>query len=98
MPLRLRENASRSNVLKLNDAKELADYRYVVFSCHGVVPDETNRVSQPALVLSHPDPAGGAGFLTMGDTFGLRFNAEMVTLSACNTGRGTEVRARELWG
>ena len=70
----------------------------MVFSCHGVVPDETNRVSQPALVLSQPDPAGGAGFLTMGDTFGLRFNAEMVTLSACNTGRGTEVRGEGVMG
>ena len=98
MPLQLRQDASRSNVLKLNEAQKLADYRYVVFSCHGVVPDVTNRVSQPALVLSQPDPAGGAGFLTMADTFGLRLNADMVTLSACNTGRGIEVRGEGVMG
>ena len=98
MPLQLRQDASRSNVLKLNDAQRLADYRYVVFSCHGVVPEVTNRVSQPALVLSQPDPAGGAGFLTMADTFGLMLNADMVTLSACNTGRGIEVRGEGVMG
>jgi tetratricopeptide (TPR) repeat protein len=98
MPLRLRQEASRSNVLKLNEEQKLADYRYVVFSCHGVVPDVTNRVSQPALVLSQPDPAGGAGFLTMADTFGLRLDADLVTLSACNTGRGVEVRGEGVIG
>jgi len=97
-PLQLRQDASRSNVLKLNEARKLSDYRYVVFSCHGVVPDVTNRVNQPALVLSQPDPLGGQGFLTMADTFGLRFNAEMVTLSACNTGRGTEIRGEGVMG
>ena len=97
-PLQLRQDASRSNVLKLNEAQKLADYRYVVFSCHGVVPDFTNRVSQPALVLSQPDPAGGDGFLTMADTFGLRLNADLVTLSACNTGRGMEVRGEGVIG
>jgi tetratricopeptide (TPR) repeat protein len=98
MPLQLRQNASRSNVLKLNEAQKLADYRYVVFSCHGVVPGVTNRVSQPALVLCQPDPAGGAGFLTMADTFGLRFNADLVTLSACNTGMGIEARGEGVVG
>ncbi len=94
MPLQLRQEASRSNVLKLNEAQKLSDYRYVVFSCHGVVPDVTNQVSQPALVLSQPDPAGGDGFLTMADTFGLRLNADLVTLSACNTGRGRRSGAK----
>ncbi len=98
MPLQLRQDASRSNVLKLNEAQKLADYRYVLFSCHGVVPDVTNRVSQPALVLSQPDPAGGAGFLTMADTFGLRLDADLVTLSACNTGRGIEARGEGVVG
>jgi len=97
-PLQLREDASRSNVLKLNEARKLADYRYIVFSCHGVAPDITNRVSQPALVLSQPDPAGGDGFLTMADTFGLRLNADLVTLSACNTGMGIEIRGEGVIG
>ncbi|MDM8552359.1 CHAT domain-containing protein, partial [Desulfobacterales bacterium HSG2] len=65
--------------------------RYVLFACHGLIPDDniTNRILQPALALSHPDPENGreAGFLTMADAFGLSLNADLVALSACNTGR-----------
>jgi len=98
LPLQLRQDASRSNVLKLNESQKLTDYQYVVFSCHGVVPEVTNRVTQPALVLSRPDPAGGDGFLTMADTFGLRLNADLVTLSACNTAMGIEIRGEGVMG
>lgn len=94
----MRQDASRSNILKLNEAQKLADYKYVVFSCHGVIPNATNGVKQPALVLSQPDPVGGTGFLTMADTFSLRFDADLVTLSACNTGRGQEVRGEGIIG
>jgi len=88
-PLQLRQNASRSTVLALNKSGKLDDYRYVVFSCHGILPGEINRITQPALVLSHPDPRSKTdGFLTMTDVFGIKLNADMVTLSACNTGRG----------
>ncbi len=88
-PLQLREAASRSNVFRFNDEKRLSDYRYVVFACHGVLPGELDEVRQPALVLSDPDPGTGQeGFLTMADVFGLKLNADLVTLSACNTGRG----------
>jgi len=97
-PLMLGQDASRSNVLEMSEEQKLTDYRYVVFSCHGVVPDVTNRVSQPALVLSQPDPHGGDGFLTMADTFGLRLNADLVTLSACNTGRGMDIRGEGVMG
>lgn len=88
-PLQLRQNASRSTVLALNQSGKLDDYRYVVFSCHGILPGEIDRVTQPALVLSNPDPQSNTdGFLTMADVFGIKLNADMVTLSACNTGRG----------
>ncbi|MEZ4529161.1 MAG: CHAT domain-containing protein [Desulfobacterales bacterium] len=40
-----------------------------------------------------PDPQSTeSGFLTMADVFGLRLNADLVTLSACNTGRGKAQR------
>ena len=88
-PLQLRQKASRSTVLALNQSGKLDDYRYVVFSCHGILPGEIDRVTQPALVLSNPDPQSNTdGFLTMADVFGIKLNADMVTLSACNTGRG----------
>ena len=56
-------------------------------------PDEVDQVKQPALVLSHPDPnTHKEGYLTMADIFGLKLNADLVTLSACNTGKGTVAR------
>jgi CHAT domain-containing protein/tetratricopeptide (TPR) repeat protein len=94
-PLQVREAASRSNVFSLNQAGKLVAYRYLVFACHGVLPGEVNQVAQPALVLSHPEKEG---FLTMGDVFGLQLNADLVSLSACNTGRGSEVQGEGVMG
>ena len=88
-PLQLREAASRSNVFTLNDEDKLKDYRFLLFSCHGIAPDKVDPLVQPALVLSLPDPkTGKKEYLTMADAFGLKLNAELVSLSACNTGRG----------
>jgi CHAT domain-containing protein len=94
-PLQLRDAASRSNVLRLNEEKKLEGYRFLVFACHGVLPGEVDQVRQPALVLSHPDSkTGEGGFLTMADVFGFKLNADLVTLSACNTGRVQSKRER----
>jgi CHAT domain-containing protein len=83
----------------MQEAGELTSYRYLVFSCHGVAPPETDPVLQPALILSHPDPAtGGEGFLTMGDVFGLTLNADLVVLSACNTGKGRVLQGEGVAG
>jgi len=48
--------------------------------------------------LTRPDPAGGDGFLTMADTFGLRLNADLVTLSACNTAMGIHIKGEGVLG
>jgi CHAT domain-containing protein len=81
--LYLGAKASRSTVFALNDKQELDDYRYVMFSVHGVIPNEINQIEQPALVLSNPLTEG---YLTMADAFALTLNADFVNLSACNTG------------
>ncbi len=94
-PLQVKGAASRSTVFSLNQAGKLAAYRYLVFACHGVLPGEVDQVTQPALVLSHPEKDG---YLTMGDVFGLKLNADLVTLSACNTGRGSEVQGEGVMG
>ncbi len=98
-PLQLRQKASRSNVLNLHKNRRLDDYQNVLFSCHGILPGKVEYLEQPALVLSHPDPETGEdGYLTMADVFGIRFNADMITLSACNTGRGKEIRGEGVMG
>jgi tetratricopeptide (TPR) repeat protein/CHAT domain-containing protein len=80
------EGATRQRVLELNASGTLQTYQYVVFATHAVVPDETQAVSQPAIVLAHPER--GDGLLTMADVFGLAFDADFVMLSACKTGVG----------
>lgn len=98
-PLYLREQAARSQVFDLHANGSLADYQYVVFACHGILPGEINQVTQPALVLSLPDPVTKQDdYLTMADVFGLQFNADLITLSACNTGRGQPVSGEGVMG
>jgi len=98
-PLQLRNAASRSNVFRLNNENKLSAYRYLVFSCHGILPDEVDQIRQPALVLSNPDPETHQdGFLTMSDVFQFTLNADLVTLSACNTGMGKILRSEGIVG
>jgi CHAT domain-containing protein len=94
-PLQLREAASRPMVFQLNEQKRLDDYQYILFATHGILPGEVDRVTQSALVLSHPDTKG---YLTMADVFGIKLNAKFVSLSACNTGGGKSQRGEGVMG
>ena len=94
-PVLVKEAASRSAIFSLNQEAKLSAYRYLVFACHGILPGEVDRVMQPALVLAYPEKNG---YLTMGDVFGLQLNADLVSLSACNTGRGAEVSGEGVVG
>jgi CHAT domain-containing protein len=76
--------ATRARVLSLNGSNALRTYRYVLFATHAVLPNQIAGLVQPAIVLAHPDSSDG--LLTMADVFGLSFDADFVTLSACNTG------------
>ncbi|MCP4695272.1 MAG: tetratricopeptide repeat protein [Gammaproteobacteria bacterium] len=93
--LLLGEDATRAKVLELNRQQRLDDYRYLLFAVHGVLPEETSYLKQPALVFSHPEKDA---FLSMADVFGLSLNADLVSLSACNTGLGKRVRGEGIMG
>ena len=91
--LQLRGKASRSNVLRMSSEGTLKRFRYVGFACHGVLPGQINFLNQPALILSLPDPqTKGTDLLTMSDVFGLNLDADLITLTACNSGRGKDER------
>ena len=90
-PLQLRRDASRANLFQMNAASRLDDYQYILFSLHGVIPGEVSYVDQPALILSDD-------LLMMSDVFGLNLNADMILLSACNTGRGKYQRGEGVMG
>jgi CHAT domain-containing protein len=79
---------------------QLARYRIVAFSTHGLLPGDLNGLTQPALALTAPQVAGvdGDGLLTMDEVLALKLDADWVILSACNTGAGSSAGADALSG
>ncbi len=71
-------------------SKTLDQYAVLYFATHGMLPGELHCQAQPGLVLSPPSgPASTTatdGLLTASEIAGLRINANLVVLSACNTG------------
>lgn len=76
----LNEQASESN-LKSN---ALSSYRFLHFATHGIVDESKPELSR---IFLSPE-AGEDGSLYSGEIYNLNINADLVTLSACETGLG----------
>ncbi len=69
----------------LEQRKDLDQYRVVYFATHGLLPPPGGCLPEPALLTSI-GPSDSDGLLDVSKIFGLRLNADLVVLSACDTG------------
>jgi len=71
---------------------DLSRFRFVHFATHGFVPVEPG-IRESALILSYDGQDQGRMMLTLSEIVQLKLRADMVVLSACNTGSGKVTRA-----
>ncbi len=83
--------AFTDNVVK--SRKDLDQYRIVFFGTHGLLPATGDCLPEPALVTSL-GTGDSDSLLSVSEIFNLKMDADLVVLSACDTGGGNSVSAR----
>jgi CHAT domain-containing protein len=89
----LRYKATEEN-LKRN--QELNKFRYIHFATHGLIDE--NKPNLSSLVLTCGKDSGEDGYLQASEIFDLKLNADLVVLSACQTGLGKLIRGEGMVG
>ncbi len=74
----------------------LERYRYVHIATHGIVDEQHPGLSR--LLLTPKAGSGEDGVLHLGEIYNLHLNADLVALSACDTGGGSIARGEGIIG
>ena len=77
-------------------SSELSTYRFVHFATHGFVNETFPKLS--GLLLPQNDAPSEDGILQLSEIYNLHFNADLVTLSACETGLGKIAKGEGMIG
>ena len=85
-------SATRKSLLNT----KLQDYRVLHFATHGLLNEERPELS--GIALSQFDAEGNDlnGFVRLQDIYGMNLSADLVVLSACDTGIGKELKGEGL--
>jgi CHAT domain-containing protein len=89
----LQQEATEENV---KDNRLVHSAKWIHFAAHGIFDPEKPEYS--GLVLAQTPSSSEDGFLQVFEIFNLEMNADLVVLSACQTGLGTEVTGEGLVG
>ncbi len=77
---------------------ELSKYRYIHLATHGYLNASRPELSAVLLSLVNEQGEPVDGFLRLEDLYNLNWPAEVVTLSACQTGLGTDIKGEGIVG
>jgi CHAT domain-containing protein/tetratricopeptide (TPR) repeat protein len=86
--------ANRATALR----PQLGEYRIVHFATHGLLNNIHPELSGMVLSLVGKEGKPQDGFLRLQDIYNLKLPAELVVLSACQTGLGKEIKGEGLIG
>lgn len=90
-----RDEASPAKLNELRKAEKLADYQYIHFATHG---EGNSRVAFQSSLILHGDDKSVARLTAREVLDTWKLNAELVTLSACETAIGTQSTSDGLLG
>lgn len=101
-----RSFGTKSKIFLEDDATEanaksvgLADYRYVHFATHGFINEKEPKLSGLQLAENPNDSTlAEDGYLYLAEVYNLNLRADLVTLSACETGLGQVAKGEGLIG
>jgi len=89
----LRNDATEENVKREGELKK---FNYIHFATHGIIDESKPDFS--SLVLTRNNNSEEDGFLRASEIFNLNLNADLVVLSACQTGLGKLIRGEGMVG